>query len=328
MVIALQDEWIWDSWYARDGDTWHAFFLKAPKSLGDPELRHFNPSVGHAISRDLSHWEHLGTSFAPSEGPAWDDYTTWTGSVVRDDAGLWHLFYTGTSRAEDALYQRIGHATSSNLHDWMRVGDGLCLDLTGPNAAAYDADFETSLWHDRAMRDPWVMRDPAGDGWLMFFTCRGANVAEPNAGGGIGFATSPDLMTWMLQPPVFVGGYGQLEVPQVFAAGGRWYCLFCTAAEHFSKDQAETTPGGPVTGNHYLIADDPRGPWTIGEGFLDGTNPCTRYAARILETDAGLTIVGFKDRPEGHFVGEIMDPEPIQVDAAGRLVVKHLKAAE
>jgi beta-fructofuranosidase len=61
--------------------------------------------------------------------------------VVRDDAGLWHLFYTGTSRAEDALYQRIGHATSSNLHDWMRVGDGLCLDLTGPNAAAYDEGF-------------------------------------------------------------------------------------------------------------------------------------------------------------------------------------------
>jgi beta-fructofuranosidase len=72
---------------------------------------------------------------------------------------------------------------------------------------------------------------------------------------------------------VFVGGYGQLEVPQVFAAGGRWYCLFCTAAEHFSKDQAETTPGGPVTGNHYLIADDPRGPWPSPRGSSMAQTP-------------------------------------------------------
>ncbi len=328
MAIALKDEWVWDSWYAHDGERWHAFFLKAPKSLGDPELRHFSPSVGHATSRDLRTWDYLGTCLRPAPEPSWDDYTTWTGSVVRGDDDRWHMFYTGASRAEDGLYQRIGHAVSDDLHDWRRVGGGPCLDLTGPEAEAYDDDFETSLWHDRAMRDPWVMRDPDGGGWLMYFTCRAAGVAEPNAGGAIGLATSPDLDAWTLRPPVFVGGYGQLEVPQVFEAGGRWYCLFCTAAEHFSKDRAEATPGGPVTGNHYLVADDPRGPWTVGEGFLDGTLPCTRYAARIIETDAGLNIVGFKDRPEGEFVGEIMDPEPVRIDGSGRLVIGHLKAAE
>lgn len=328
MVLELEDHWIWDSWYVRDGDLWHCFFLKAPKSLGDPDLRHFNVSYGHATSRDLKTWHHLGTCFEPAPPPAWDDYTTWTGSVVRDDDGLWHLFYTGTTRADDGKYQRIGHATSRDLHDWTRVGDGLCLDLAGPNAGAYDAEFATSLWHDRAMRDPWVLRDPDGDGWLMYFTARGHGVAEPNAGGAIGFATSPDLHAWTLQPPVFVGGYGQMEVPQVFEAEGRWYCLFCTAAEHFSKDRAERTPGGPVTGNHYLVASDPRGPWTIGDGFLDGANPCRRYAARILETDEGLAIIGFSDRPHGAFVGEILDPEPVHVDDAGRLVVGRHPAAK
>jgi sucrose-6-phosphate hydrolase SacC (GH32 family) len=97
-MLKLDDHFVWDSWYARDGDRWHAFYLKAPKSIGDPELRHWNVSVGHSVSDDLVNWEHLGTCFRPSEGPAWDDYTTWTGSVVRDDAGLWHLFYTGASR--------------------------------------------------------------------------------------------------------------------------------------------------------------------------------------------------------------------------------------
>ncbi|HMQ93980.1 MAG TPA: levansucrase [Amaricoccus sp.] len=328
MVLALDTHWIWDSWYAHDGERWHGYFLKAPKSLGDPQLRHRNARHGHAVSDDLVSWTHLGTCLEPSGGPGWDDCTTWTGSVLQGPDGTWHLFYTGASQAEDGLYQRIGHAVSTDMHSWKRVGEAPCLDLAGPHAASYEASFEDGLWHDRAMRDPWVMADPDGDGWLMFFTARAAGVMEPNAGGAIGFATSPDLFDWVLEPPVFVGGYGQLEVPQVFEQGGRWYCLFCTAAEHFSKDQAETHPGGPVSGSHYLIGESPRGPWRIAPGhFLDGALPCRRYAARILKTDAGLKIIGFADHPAGHFVGEVTNPDPVEIDADGMLRVQGAQLA-
>ena len=44
MTIALPTRWIWDSWYVRDGDLWHAFFLQADKSLGDPDL-HPDPAI-------------------------------------------------------------------------------------------------------------------------------------------------------------------------------------------------------------------------------------------------------------------------------------------
>ncbi len=329
MVIALEKQWIWDSWYVHDGACWHGYFLKADKSLIDPDLRHFNVSQGHAVSDDLTNWTHLGTCLAPSPVPAWDDYTTWTGSVLRGPDGLWHLFYTGATRAEDGLYQRIGHATSTDLHNWSRVGSGFCLDLKGPGAASYEAEHRVGHWHDRAMRDPWVMRDPDGPGWLMYFTARAPGIAEPNAGGAIGFATSPDLMTWTLQPPVFTGGFGQLEVPQVFQAGAKWYCLFCTSGHQWSQDYRRANPQSPVTGSHYLIADTPRGPWTIAPGpFLDGAEPCRRYAARILQTPDGLRIMGFADGGKDRFGGYVMDPEPVAVGDNGLLHVTHLQQAE
>lgn len=328
MVFALKDHFVWDSWYVHDGIRWHGYFLKAPRSIGDPELRHFNVSYGHAVSDDLTNWMYLGETFKPSESPAWDDYTTWTGSTVRGADGLWHLYYTGTSRAEQGLWQRVGHAVSNDLHNWTRVGDGFTLDLSGPNAYHYEVDFADGVWHDRAMRDPWVMRDPDGDGWLMYFTARISGEQEANAGGCIGFATSPNGYEWTLQPPVFAGGYGQLEVPQVFDIKGQWYCLFCTAAEHFSKAQASLIR--PVTGNHYLIGDGPRGPWRIAPGFLDGDLPCRRYAARIVDTGEGLVILGFADRPDGaNFIGQVMDPEAVHITSDGLLeIASHLKAVE
>ena len=328
MVIAIDGKWIWDSWYARDGATFHGFFLQADRALGDPDLRHMNVTQGHAVSQDLTNWTHLGTMFGPAKTPAWDDSTTWTGSVVRDDADLWHLFYTGTRLNEKSLYQRIGHATSTDCHNWVRVGDGLCLDLTGPNADTYEKDHMQGHWHDRAMRDPWVMRDPDSAGWLMYFTARAPGIPEPNAGGAVGFATSPDLSTWTLRPPVFTGGYGQLEVPQVFQIGALWYCLFCTSSSQWSDQTRRTNPQSPVTGTHYLIADHPRGPWRIPPGpFLDGAEPCRRYAARIVDGPQGLVILGFADGGKAQFGGYVMDPEPVTAGPDGLLTVHPLAKA-
>ena len=146
--------------------------------------------------------------------------------------GLWHLFYTGTCRAEDGKKQRIGHATSTDLHTWTRVGDGLCLDLDplNPDYEEYSPD----LWYDRALRDPWVMPDPDGQGWRMYVTSRSPSVPESYARGSIGLARSDDLIHWTWERPLYVGQNAQLEVPQVFEMAGRWYCLFCNDSAHWS----------------------------------------------------------------------------------------------
>lgn len=318
MVLSLKDKWIWDFWLAQNGEEWHIYSLQAAKSLRDPALRHRHVSVGHAVGTDLINWKHLGTCLEPSAGPAFDDWTTWTGSVIRGLDDVWHLFYTGTSYADGGKKQRIGHAVSDDMHNWQRVGDGLTLDISGPDYEEY----RPGHWHDRAMRDPWVISDPEGDGYLMYFTARVPGVAEPNAGGAIGFATSPDLYTWTIQPPVYRGGtFGQMEVPQVFEHRGLWYCLFCTAADHYSQEYRKSYPGPPVTGTHYLIADGPRGPWRMAPGpFLDGNIPARRYAGKILDADGRPLFMGFfHDGKDGEFVGAVCDPVPVDVTPDGLL---------
>lgn len=327
MTIELENKWIWDSWYYREGDTWHGYFLQADKSLGDPELRHWNVSQGHATSSDLVNWEHKGTCFSPSDGPAWDDKTTWTGSVLRDAEGGWHLFYTGCSEADKGVKQRIGHAVSTDGHNWQRVGSGLCLDLDDhPDYEEYNPE----RWHDRAMRDPWVIADPDGEGWLMYFTARNPGTGESNADGAIGFATSPNLIDWDLQAPLFVGGFGQLEVPQVFKHGDMWYCLFCTVSEHWSSEYSASATQSPVSGSHYLIAESPRGPWKVAPGnFLDGDADNSRYASRVVETPDGLAFLGFISTPGGQpFVGKVSNPDPVRVDEQGLLHLVRTPAEE
>jgi beta-fructofuranosidase len=323
MVLSLKYKWIWDFWLARNGDDWHIYFLQADNSLPHPDDRHRNVSQGHAVSKDLINWHHLGTCFKPSSTKAWDDWTTWTGSVLQGPDGIWHLFYTGTMHDLDGMHQRIGHATSHDMHSWRRVGDGLCLDRVGPNAKYYE-EYTPGHWHDRAMRDPWVMKDPAGDGWLMYFTARAPGRKEPNAGGAIGFARSKDLYAWELQKPIYEGGaFGQMEVPQVFKYGNKWYMTFCTAAQHWSESYQKFNPQSPVSGNHYMIADDPLGPWSVPKPFLDGANPCKRYAGKIVEVESKLFIMGFlHDDANGKFIGTVCDPVPLRVDSEGLLHVE------
>ncbi|WP_394171683.1 levansucrase [Saccharospirillum alexandrii] len=316
-MLVIEDKWVWDFWLHQEGDDWHLYYLQADKRLNDPTLRHWHVSQGHAISTDLRNWTIKGTCLQPAEAPAWDDKTTWTGSVIKDDAGLWHLFYTGTRNSEQGLKQRIGHATSTDGHDWQRVGTGLALDI---DRDLYE-EYTPGHWHDRALRDPWVMKDPDGDGWLMYFTARVPGKAEANEAGAIGLAYSPDLYHWQIQPPVFTGSFGQLEVPQVFKHQNRWYCLFCTNAEHWSAAYTQTANGPPVGGTHYLMADHHLGPWRVAPGpFLDGSDPVRRYAGKIVRHKGDLLFMGFlHDTQEGEFVGRIDEPVSVKVDSSGLL---------
>ncbi|MPQ55762.1 family 43 glycosylhydrolase [Duganella sp. FT27W] len=312
MTLHINDKFIWDFWHYEEAGQQHLFFLQADRAIGNPDLRHWNVSIGHAVSTDLRHWTPKGTVFAPSATPAWDDCTTWTGSVIKVDGG-YHLFYTGTSRAENGMRQRIGHAVAASIDGpWERVGSGLALDLD----ERYYEEHAEGRWHDRALRDPWVLPEKIDGVYHMFFTAR-RNDGPLYERGVIGHAVSPDLVQWQAMPPVYQGGhYGQLEVPQVFEREGRWYCVFCNVAPHWSEAM-RAQHGGGVSGTHYLVADHPLGPWQPAPGFLDGDMPCRRYAGKILRdpVTGGDCLMAFEDTgADGQFVGRITDPIALRME--------------
>jgi beta-fructofuranosidase len=314
--LRLPDKWIWDSWYAFDGEFYHAFYLHASRALGDPNRRHRNPIVGHAISRDLNDWTVVRDALIVSDSPAFDSWTTWTGSVIQADDGKWWMFYTGTSREDGGDVQTVGAAVSDDLMTWQKLSNQ---PLVTADPRWYEK-LDKTIWHDEAWRDPWVFRfdnDPAT--WHMLVTAR-ANHGDPKTRGVLGHATSTDLLHWDVEPPLSEPGqgFGQMEVFQFEIVDGVPLLIFCCGWRELSPErlaefgQRDATYSLPVTGD--LTALD----FTKAQPFL---HPMA-YAARIVKGPDGWVFIGFINEVDGQFVGELCDAVPVTADPINGLVLR------
>jgi beta-fructofuranosidase len=319
MTLRLPDKWLWDFWFAREGADYHIFYLQAPRSLAEESLRHWNASIGHAVSSDLRRWETLPDALHPNiaDSDAWDNYTTWTGSVLRHD-NLWYMFYTGGRKNEHGLRQRIGLATSRDLIHWERCPSNplILLDPTW-----YEA-LDDGLWHDQAWRDPWVFRHPSDGHFHAFITAR-INDGPADGRGVIAHAQSEDLITWEVLPPITQPGeFGHMEVPQLSQLDGRSYLLFSTSQEMHSEQRRNRSASQPATGVHYLVADQPLGPYAyLTDEFLLGDPGGSFYSGKLIQmADDSWSIIAYRHyNPEGDFIGELAEPMPVTVEKDGRL---------
>lgn len=299
-MLTLATHWIWDFWIADDGTAYHLFFLKAPR-VGDPGKRHWNTSVGHAISTDLEHWQVVGDALTPSTEPAFDDYATWTGSVVEGDDGLWHMFYTGLSHADSGKVQRIGVATSPDLYDWTKRGTQSVITSDARWYEQFAVTGESEAW-----RDPWVIRDPDGDGWHMLITAS-AHHGPDGDRGVLGHARSPDLISWQVQPPLSEpgSGFSQLEVPQLVLIAGDPVLLFNCLGPELSAPRRDADARGGVW---VLRPDSPLGPYPVTRATR--LTDETLYVGKLVERrDGQWVLLAFVNRgADGAFVGSISDP--------------------
>lgn len=316
-MLHLHDRWVWDFWLVADGADQHVFYLQAPRSLGDPRLRHHNATIGHAVSGDLRSWEVLPDALGPGRPGAWDDGAPWTGSVVRAD-GEWRLYYTGSSSVEDHLVQRIGVAVSDDLLRWERPLDHPIVETdTRWYERLGDGD-----WPDEAWRDPWVTADPAS-GELAALICARARHGPPDERGAVALARSRDGARWSVEAPVYHPGlFAQLEVPQVVTHGGRSHLLFCTPESSHAR-RWTATGRAARTGTYHCAGRTPFGPFTATPEPLQPAAPgTTEYAGKLhaIGNDLHYLATILHDRT-GAFVGALGDPRPASTTDDGRLVV-------
>jgi beta-fructofuranosidase len=213
------------------------------------------------------------------------------------------MYYTAlnTSRGHGMRDQQIGLAESDDLFTWRRVGDR---PLVSPDPRWYmTVDGEAS----ETWRDPFVFEHEGV--WHMLIAAR--DPAAPRLYDGVlGHATSTDMCSWELQPPLCApAGFGQLEVPQVRCVNGRWLLSFTCHPDEQSDEQRAL--GFYCTWQ--LEADSPIGPFDLSQARPYRTDP-KLFAAPLVRTRAGEWVyIGFRNtEAEGVLSFTIIDPLPIE----------------
>lgn len=201
------------------------------------------------------------------------DFNAYTGSVITDDAGVHHLFYTGQNPAllgEDGRpIQRMMHATSRDLVTWAKQPDHV---LDAP------AGYETADW-----RDPFVYRTGPGEPWQMI--CAARHVEGPDRRRGVvARCTSTDLVHWEPAEPLWdPRRFVTQECPEVFRMGDWWYLVYSEFTDAF------------VT--RYRMSRSPEGPWIAPpRDSIDGR---AFYAAKSAERDGRRFFFGWIATREG-----------------------------
>src|SRR4051812_31052659 len=248
MPLRLSDKWVWDFWLAREPGVHHAFYLQAPRALGDPASRHHNASIGHAVSTDLRSWRVVADALHPGPPGSWDDLAVWTGSVIAH-RGRWHMLYTGISRNHGTLIQRIGLAVSDDLVSWRKHPANPVLEA---DARWYQL-LDPSRWRDQSWRDPWLFH--GGDGAVHALITARSPLGPTDGGGVVAHARSRDLVEWEVLPPLVPPGeFAQVEVPQLVQLDGRWLLLVSCLAEDHSEQRRRRLGVPGVTGTFAFTA--------------------------------------------------------------------------
>ena len=254
-----------DGWY-------HCFYIRvyAPVPYDSTER-----DFGHAVSRDLYVWTQLD-SVLPARPGEWDNAKVWAPDIHEVD-GVYYMFYTGVTNQPGAYsyYQRIGLATSTDLMTWNRADEPVlsCADV--PWSFCDPLQFGGG-----ELRDAFVMPDPAGTGWLMYYT------AKPSSDPGTyiaGMASSTgDLTQWVNREPLWIthntwSGSPLVESPHVFEHGGLYFLAFTGNGAEPLRLATGPDPVGEAATWTYRGSLGPMlgldtGEWYASEYFVDGTH--------------------------------------------------------
>lgn len=215
------------AWIQDPSGVFHLFFQNEGHVTGN--------EIEHYTSRDLQTFEYVGVALRKNPD-GWDSFGLWAPHVVAF-AGTYYMLYTGVTGRDAFSQQRIGLATSTDLVNWTRYPVNHCPGTSG-DGCLYECDEPWTTWgrgpgsYNQQCRDPFVIRDPVSQKWLLFATAKSTNQY-----GVVTVASSPDLLQWtgagyidatrrVASAPVPRSTGGQAENPAIMSHEGAYYLLF------------------------------------------------------------------------------------------------------
>lgn len=261
--------------FEHDGSAW-LFYLLDERPDVPPLERATGMPWGAVTTTDFVEFEDRGVVL-PSGGPDASDFDCYTGSVVQDDTGTLHLFYTGhnpriTTTTDDGVKdaQVVCHATSAgDLTEWTKHP---AWDF--PALAGYSPED----W-----RDPFVFRPAADGAWQMLLATR--RRTEPYRRSGlVARLESDDLVTWRDTEPLWEPHrFITQECPDVFQWGDWWYLVYSEFSDAFCT--------------RYRMAKSAEGPWLAPED--DTVDGRAFYAAKTVALGEHRYFVGWIATKDG-----------------------------
>lgn len=210
--------------------------------------------------------------------------------------------------------QRIGVATSTDLLSWTKRGPQAVVTSDGRWYQQFAETGRTEAW-----RDPWVIRDPDGDGWHMVITAS-AREGPVDDRGVLGHARSADLTSWEVQPPLSEPGSGftELEVPQIVVVEGKPLLLFNCLGPQLSPDRHQAGEQGGVW---VVRPDSLLGPYAVASAAR--LTDETLYVGKLVRRrDGTWVLLAFINQDtDGVFVGSLSDPLELPQPLRSELLV-------
>jgi beta-1,2-mannobiose phosphorylase / 1,2-beta-oligomannan phosphorylase len=178
--------------------------------------------ICRATSIDGRHWQRHGAVLEPQL--PWEKAALMCPSVLRDEADMYHMWYSGGERYEP---DAVGYATSPDGITWTRVGDQPVL---GPDPG--------SAWERERVAGAHVFRR---DGWFYIAYIGFANGFEDAA---IGIARSADGARWHRHagnPIISRGAPGDFDSinvykPFVIVEGDLWRLWYNASSPRSGND--------------------------------------------------------------------------------------------
>jgi len=261
---------IWDPWLVEHQGLVHLFYQQglAGNSKRDAQTGNW---IGHAVSKDLLHWDEQPLAIGPDPERPLEDLWPWTGGAVMSGDTCYN-FYTMRSSQEQGWRERIGVATSRDFQHWERYAGNPVIE---PDPRWYSGGADYLRQYGRVdCRDLSVVYDPERQVWWGFFATR-IPAEEQAETSVIAVASSKDLLHWEQLPPAFAPGiHGTVEVPEVFPLDGRWYMTCLTSSVHGNR--GGFTDPNVLRGTMYAVADHPAGPYReiTGDNVLINGHSC------------------------------------------------------